>query len=129
MIIPIVYAIYVFSVYLFKAQPKSVDRKKLVTGLSVLLVKAVVIRNIAAGLMMSTGSPILWLQGLIVLLGGIPFYCCIPICWYSSFKNWWRVMNNEEYMMENAGKNGNMNDSHAPINTYAINTTANNSYQ
>jgi hypothetical protein len=97
-IIPIVYCLFVFLAYLFKAQPKSVDRKKLVMGLNVLLLKAVVIRNIAAALMMSSGSPILWLQGLVVLLGGIPFYFCIPACWYTSFKNWWRVLNNEEVL-------------------------------
>jgi hypothetical protein len=50
-ILPIVYAIYVFGAYLFKAQPKSKDRLKLVYGLKVLLIKAVVIRNIAAILM------------------------------------------------------------------------------
>ena len=94
----ILFCLYVFGAYLFKDHPKSVDRKKLVLGLNVLLLKAVVIRTLAAIIMYSTGAPLLMLTGMSGWLGGLPVYCCIPGCWYSSFKNWWRVMNNEEVL-------------------------------
>jgi len=97
-LIPIFYCLYVFASYLFKHQPRSVDRKKLVTGLNVLLVKSILLRNVVGFILLYTGSPSLWILGIVVFSENVPFYCCIPACWYTSFKNWWRVMNNQEVL-------------------------------
>lgn len=121
-VLPIAYTLYVFIKYLMILQPKAIDRKKLVMGLNVLLLKAVIIRNLAGFLMISSGSGTLLINGFIIIGTGIPLYCCVPACWYSSFKNWWRVKNNEECRERDAnGVNLSRNDSNASIKTYAIN--------
>jgi hypothetical protein len=87
-LILVFYCLYVFIKYMTMANPKTADRKKLVIALKVHLIKSGLLRNIVVIIMIYTGSPTLWLLGIVILAVNVPFFCCMPACWYMSFKNW-----------------------------------------